>query len=122
MNVERGGVKRKTSDLCGWMVKISRFKGHHFCGVFFIFYFFLFLHFLTYIIELPKRSGSSFSKPGKLHAFFLIVFFANSTFINLNRDHKNISFTYNNSFTEILDINKFRLRCEKFQGEIAEIT
>ena len=117
MNVERRGVENKTSNLCGLTVKISRFKGHDFCGNFFSF-----LHFLTYIIELPKRLGCSFSKPGTLYAFFLIVFFANSNFINLNRDHKNISFTYKRSFTEILDVNEFRLRCEKFQGEMAEIT
>ena len=52
------------------------------------------------------------------------MFFANFNFINLNRDHKNISFTYKRSFKEILDVNKFvnRLRCETIQGEIAEIT
>ena len=50
------------------------------------------------------------------------MFFADSNFINLNRDHKYISFTYKRSFTETLDVNKLRLRCGKFQGEIAEIT
>ena len=112
MNVERGGVENKTSNSCGLTVKTSRFKGHDFCGKFFSF-----LRFLTYIIELPKRLGSSFSKPGKLYAFFLIAFFANSNFINLNRDHKNINFTYKRTSTEILDVNKLRLRCEKFRPE-----
>ena len=40
MNVERGGVERKTSNLSGWTVKISRFKWHDFCGNFFFFFFF----------------------------------------------------------------------------------
>ena len=97
MNVERGGVENKTSNSCGLTVKTSQFKGHDLGGNFFSF-----LHFLTYIIEFPKRLGSSFSKPGTLYAFFLTVFFTNSSFINLNRDHKNISFTYKRSFTEIL--------------------
>ena len=85
MNVERGGVENKTSNSCGLTVKTSQFKGHDFCGNFF--FLFSFLHFLTYIIELTKRLGSSFSKPRTLYAFFLIVLFANSNFINLNRDH-----------------------------------
>ena len=51
---------------------------------------FAFLHFLTYIIVFPKLLGSLFSKPATLYAFFLIVPFASSNFINLNRDHKNI--------------------------------
>ena len=63
----------------------------------------------------------SFSKLGKLYAFFLITFLASSNFINLNSDHKIISFTYKRSFTEILDVNKLRLRYKKFQGETAEI-
>ena len=83
MNVERGRVDNKTSNSCGLTVKTSQFKGHDFCGNFFFFIF----TFLTYIIELTKRLGSSFSKPRTLYAFFLIVLFANSNFINLNRDH-----------------------------------
>ena len=63
----------------------------------------------------------SFSKLGTLYAFFLITFLASSNFINLNSDHKIISFTYKRSFTEILDVNKLRLRYKKFQGETAEI-
>ena len=47
---------------------------------------------------------------------------ANSNLINLNRDHKNISFTYKRSSTEILDVNNLKVRWDKFQGEIAEIT
>ena len=117
MNVERGGVENKTSNSCGLTVKTSRFKRHDFCGNFFSF-----LHFLTHIIELPKRLESSFSKPGTLYAFFLIAFLANSNLINLNRDHKNISFTYKRSSTEILDVNNLKVRWDKFQGEIAEIT
>ena len=62
-----------------------------------------------------------FSKLGTLYAFFLITFLASSNFINLNSDHKIISFTYKRSFTEILDVNKLRLRYKKFQGETAEI-
>ena len=50
------------------------------------------------------------------------MFFANSNFINFNRYHKNIRFTYKRSFTQILDVNKSRHRCEKFQGEMAETT
>ena len=76
MNVERG-AENKTSNSCGLTVKTSRFKRHDFYGNFFSF-----LHFLTYIIELPKRLGSSFSKTRTLYAFFLIVFFANSNFMN----------------------------------------
>ena len=117
MIMEQGGVENKISNSCGLTVKTSRFKRRNFCGNFLSF-----LHFPTYIIELPKRLGSSFSKPGTLYAFFLIVFFPNPNFINLNRDHKSISFTYERSFIEILDVNKLRLRCEKFQGEMAEIT
>ena len=60
-------------------------------------------------------------KLGTLYAFFLITFLASSNFINLNSDHKIISFTYKRSFTEILDVNKLRLRYKKFQGETAEI-
>ena len=56
----------------------------------------------------------------KLGIFFLITFLASSNFINLNRDHKIISFTYKISFTEILDV-KLRLRYKKVQGETAEI-
>ena len=100
MNLEREGVENKTSYSYGLTVKTSRFKGNDFCGIFF-FFFFSFFHFLTYIIELPKRLGSSFSKPGTLYVFFLIVFFAVSNFTNLNRYHKNISFTYEGSFTQI---------------------
>ena len=77
MNVERGGVENTTWNSCGLAVKTSRFKGYVLCGNFFSF-----LHFLTYIIELPKRLGSSFSKTRTLYAFFLIVFFANSNFMN----------------------------------------
>ena len=55
---------------------------------------------------MPKRLVSSFSKLGILYAYFLILFFAGSNFINLNSDHKNISFTHKKSFTEILDVNK----------------
>ena len=79
------------------------FKGHDFCG-----YLFSFLYFLTYTIGLPKSLVCSFSKLGTLYAFFLIVFFASSNFINLNSDHKNISFTYKRSITGILDVNKLR--------------
>ena len=66
MNVERGGVENKTSNSCGLTVKISRFKEHDFCGNFFSF-----LHFLTYIIELPKRLGSSPSKTRNIVRIFL---------------------------------------------------
>ena len=50
------------------------------------------------------------------------MFFDNSNFIKLNRDHKNINFTYKISFTEFLDVNMFRLRCEKVQDRMVEIT
>ena len=116
--IEGGGVENKTSNPCGLTVKTSRFKGYDFSGNFFL----LFFHFLTYIIEVPKRLGSFFSKPRTLYAFFLTVFFAYSNFINLNRDHKNISFAYERSFTEILDVSKLKLRFEKFQSGMAEIT
>ena len=56
-----------------------------------------------------------------MYAFFLLTILASFNFINLNSDHKIISFTYKRSFTEILDVNKLRLRYKKFQGETAEI-
>ena len=98
MTLEPRDVENKTSDLCGLRVKTSRFKRHDFCGNLFSF-----LHFMI------------------LYTFFLITFLASSNFINLNSDHKIISFTHKRSFTEILDVNKLRLRYTKFQGETAEI-
>ena len=82
---------------------------------------FSFLHFTAHNVELPKCLVPSFSKLGILYTFFLITFLAGSNFINLKSDHKIISFTYKRSFTEILDVNKLRLRYKKFQGETAEI-
>ena len=116
MNVEPRDVENKTSDLCGLPVKTSRFKRHDFCGNSFSF-----LHFIAYTVELPKCLVPCFSKLRTLYAFFLITFLASSNFINLNSDHKIISFTYKRSFTEILDVNKLRLKYKKFQGETAEI-
>ena len=98
------------SNFCGLSVKTSRFKGHDFVAISF--------HFLTDIIKLSKCLLSSFSKLGRSYAFFLIVFFASSNFINLNSNHKNISFSLKRLITEILDVNK--LRCRKFQVEIVE--
>ena len=116
MNLEPRDVENKISDLCGLQVKTSRFKRHDFCGNLFSF-----LHFIAHNVELPKCLVPSFSKLGILYTFFLITFLASSNFINLNSDHKIISFTYKRSFTEILDVNKLRLRYTKFQGETAEI-
>ena len=73
------------------------------------------------LLNYAKCLVPSFSKLRTLQAFFLITFLASSNFINLNSDHKIISFTYKRSFTEILDVNKLRLRYKKFQGETAEI-
>ena len=109
-------VENKTSDLYGLPVKTSRFKRHGLYRTLFSF-----LHFIAYAVELSKCLVPSFSKLGTLYAFFLITFLASSNFINLNSDHKIISFTYKRSFTEILDVNKLRLRYKKFQGETAEI-
>ena len=116
MNLEPRDVENKTSDLCGLQVKTSQFKRHDFCGNLFSF-----LHFIAHNVELPKCLVPSFSRLGKLYTFFLITFLAGSNFINLKSDHKIISFTYKISFTEILDVNKLRLRYNKFQGEMAEI-
>ena len=116
MTLEPRDVENKTSDLCGLRVKTSRFKRHDFCGNLFSF-----LHFIAHNVELPKCLVPSFSKLGILYTFFLITFLAGSNFINLKSDHKIISFTYKRSFTEILDVNKLRLRYTKFQGETAEI-
>ena len=115
MNLEPRDVGNKTSDLRGLQVKTSRFKRHDFCNNVFSF-----LHFIAHNVELPKCLVS-FSKLGILYIFFLITFLAGSNFINLKSDHKIISFTYKRSFTEILDVNKLRLRYKKFQGETAEI-
>ena len=116
MNVEPRDVENKTSDLCGLPVKTSRFERHDFCGNLFSF-----LHFITYAVELPKCLVPSFLKLGTLYAFFLLTILASSNFINLNSDHKIISFTYKRSFAEILDVSKLSLRYKKFQGETAEI-
>ena len=122
MKVERRHVKNKTSNSCGLTVKTSLFKRHNFCSNFF-FFIFTFIIFTIYnIIELPERLGSFFSKPGTSYAFSLTVFFYNSNFVRLNRDHKKINFTYKISFTEFLDVNKFRLSCEKVQDGMVEIT
>ena len=51
----------------------------------------------------------------------MIKFLASLNFINLNGDHKIISFTYKRSFTEIYYVIKLRRRYKKFQGEMAEI-
>ena len=117
MNVEPRDVENETSELCGLPVETSRFKRHDFCRNLF-----LFLHFIAYAVELSKCLVPSFSKLGTLYAFFLITFLASSNFINLNSDHKIIRFTDKRSFTEILDVNKHRLKYKKFQGETAEIT
>ena len=109
MNVEPRDVENKTSDLCGLPVKTSRFKRHDFCVNLFSF-----LHFIAYTVELPKCLVHCFSKLRTLYAFFLITFLASSNFINLNSDHKIISFTYKRSFTEILDVNKLKFRYKKF--------
>ena len=116
MHLEPRDMKNKTSDLYGLQVKTSRFKRHNFCGNLFSF-----LQFIAHNVELPKCFVPSFSKLGILYTFSLITFLASSNFINLNSDHKIISFTYKRSFTEILDVNKLRLRYKKFQGETAEI-
>ena len=109
LNLEPRDVENKTSDLCGLPVKTSRFKRHDVCGNLFSF-----LHFITHNVELPKCLVPSFSKLGIFYAFFLITFLANSNFINLNSNHKIISFTYKISFTEILDVDKLRLRYKRF--------
>ena len=64
----------------------------------------------------------TFSKLRILYTFFLVTFLAGSNLINLKSDRKIIiSFTYKRSFTEILDVNKLRLRYKKFQGEMTEM-
>ena len=105
MNLEPRDVENKTSDLCGLQVKTSRFKRHDFCGNLFSF-----LHFIAHNVELPKCLIPSFSKLRILYTFFLITFLAGSNLISLKSDRKIISFTYKRSFTEILDVNKLRLR------------
>ena len=110
LNLEPRDVENKTSDLCGLPVKTSRFKRHDVCGNLFSF-----LHFIALNVELPKYLVPSFSKLGIFYAFFLITFLASSNFINLNSNHKIISLTYKISFTEILDVDKLRLRYKKFQ-------
>ena len=116
MNLEPRDMENKASDLCRLPVKTSRFKRHDFCGNLFSFF-----HFIAHNVELPKCLVPSFSKLGILYTFFLITFLASSNFISLNGDHKIISFPYKRSFTEILDVNKLRLKYKKFQAETAEI-
>ena len=77
-------IKQRTS----LSVEISQFKEHDFCGNLFSL-----LHFIAYTTELPKRLVPSFSKLGTLYAFFLIALLSSFIFINLNSDHKNITFT-----------------------------
>ena len=104
MNLEPRDVENKT-DLCELQVKTSQLKRHDFCGNLFSF-----LHFIARNVELPKCLIPSFSKLRILYTFFLITFLAGSNLINLKSDRKIISFTYKRSFTEILDVNKLRLR------------
>ena len=79
INVELSDVETKTSNLCGLPVKTHDL--------------FSFLHFIAYTVESPKCLVASFSKLGRLYAFFLIPFLASSNFVNLNSDLKTISFT-----------------------------
>ena len=83
INVELSDVETKASNLCGLPVKT-----HDFCCNLFSF-----LHFIAYTVESPKCLVASFSKLGRLHAFFLIPFLTSSNFVNLNSDLKTISFT-----------------------------